>query len=196
MQGWLREIQVALGDLCPKGSLSFPCVPMELRVSTLGLLCCHITLELDSMILYESLPAQGVLSFYDGPAPQSSTRAAVARSSSSRSSHCPRPAEAPLDMSFDSRSRSGAQRPSHHFGSTSKQSLAHILAEALAASRPLAGTVSPWRAARPPPCLPDPRQDAPRRRADGSPPPSLHCFGHIFGYRAAVGKRAVCCVLI
>lgn len=61
MQGWLREIQVVLGDLCPKGSLSFPCVPMELRVSTLGLLCCHITLELDSMILYESLPAQGVL---------------------------------------------------------------------------------------------------------------------------------------
>lgn len=50
-----------LGDLCPKGALSFPCVPMELRVSTLGLLCCHITLELDSVILYESLPAQGVL---------------------------------------------------------------------------------------------------------------------------------------
>lgn len=104
----------------------------------------------------------------------------------------------PIDKSFNSRRRSGDQRPSHRFGSASKQSLAHILAEALAASRPLAGTVSPWRAARPSPCLPDPRQDAPRspagsrRRADGSLPPLPSGVSSVIARRLESGRFVWC----
>lgn len=54
-------MQIALRDVRTKGAPSFPCIRMELQVSTLGPLCRHITLDLDSMLLYESLPTQAIL---------------------------------------------------------------------------------------------------------------------------------------